>query len=291
MLNRFFDYLRLERNSSERTLITYRDCLEKFQAFWSSQEGELSWENMPSDVIRAWVVEMMDDGLKATTVSKCLSAVKAFYRYMLRMGYVDKDPARLIKAPKRERTLPGFISEGEMDRLFEDVQFTSDYNGQRDRLLLLMLYTTGLRAAELIGLNVEDVDTEQCQLKVTGKRNKQRIVPFGEELRKAIGHYLTLRGETGEERAFFLNRKRTRRINYGDLRSVTVHNLALVTDQKKKSPHVLRHSFATAMLNHEADLMSIKELLGHESVGTTEIYTHLVFEDLKKAYKKAHPRD
>ena len=177
MLNRFFDYLRLERNSSERTLITYRDCLEKFQAFWSSQEGELSWENMPSDVIRAWMVEMMDDGLKATTVSKCLSAVKAFYRYMLRMGYVDKDPARLIKAPKRERTLPGFISEGEMDRLFEDVQFTPDYNGQRDRLLLLMLYTTGLRAAELIGLEIQ--------------------VESADMAARSVAMNIALRGETG----------------------------------------------------------------------------------------------
>lgn len=291
MLSRFFDYLRYERNSSERTLITYRDCLEKFQAFWFSLDSGLSWETMPADVIRAWMVEMMDRGLKATTVAKCISAVKAFYRYMLRMGYIDKDPARSIRPPKRERPLPGFISEGEMDRLFGEVQFTPDYSGRRDRLILLMLYSTGLRASELIGLDVEDVDTEQCQLRVTGKRNKQRIVPFGTELREAVLSYLPLRGEAGEERAFFLNRRRTRRICYDDLRRVTVSNLSLVTDRKKKSPHVLRHSFATAMLNHDADLMSIKELLGHESVGTTEIYTHLVFEDLKKAYKKAHPRD
>ncbi len=236
-------------------------------------------------------MQMMDEGLKATTVAKNLSGVKSFYRYLLRMGIVEKDPAFRLNPPKRERTLPGFIPEGEMDRLFGEVQFTPDYNGQRDRLILLMLYSTGLRAAELISLDVEDVDLNQCQLKVTGKRNKQRIVPFGPELKAAVEKYLMQRGETGEERAFFLNRRKTQRINYGDVRQTTTRNLALVTDQKKRSPHVLRHSFATAMLNHDADLMSIKELLGHESVGTTEIYTHMVFEDLKKAYKKAHPRD
>ena len=291
MLNRFFDYLRLERNSSERTLITYRDCLEKFQAFWSSREGELSWENMPSDVIRAWVVEMMDDGLKAATVSKCLSAVKAFYRYMLRMGYVDKDPARLIKAPKRERTLPGFISESEMDRLFEQVQFTPDYNGQRDRLLLLMLYTTGLRASELIGLNVEDVDTDQCQLKVTGKRNKQRIIPFGKELADTLHCYMERRDKeiTRLTDGLFLNRK-GRRVSNQQVRKLVEDNLAKVTTMKKRSPHVLRHTFATAMLNHNAELESVSRLLGHASIATTEIYTHTTFEQLKREYQSAHPR-
>ncbi len=291
MLSRFIDYLRYERNASERTLTTYRDCLEKFQAFWCSLDSELTWETISTDIIRMWIMQMMDEGLKATTVAKNLSGVKSFYRYLLRMGIVEKDPAFRLNPPKRERTLPGFIPEGEMDRLFGEVQFTPDYNGQRDRLILLMLYSTGLRAAELISLDVEDVDLNQCQLKVTGKRNKQRIVPFGPELKAAVEKYLMQRGETGEERAFFLNRRKTQRINYGDVRQTTTRNLALVTDQKKRSPHVLRHSFATAMLNHDADLMSIKELLGHESVGTTEIYTHMVFEDLKKAYKKAHPRD
>lgn len=291
MLSRFLEYLRGERNSSPRTIVTYRDCLEKFRAFWFSLDSELTWETIPADVVRAWMMHMMDEGQSAATVAKGLSAVKAMYRYMLRMGYVEKDPAYGLHPPKRERTLPGFIAENELNRLFDEVTFTPDYEGQRDRLILLTLYSTGLRASELIGLNIEDVNLSQQQLKVTGKRNKQRIVPFGDELAGAMTRYLNLRGEAEGERAMFLNKRKTRRISYSEVRLITTRNLSLVTDQKKKSPHVLRHSFATAMLNHDADLMSIKELLGHESVGTTEIYTHMVFEDLKKAYKKAHPRE
>ena len=300
MLKRFLDYLRYERNVSERTLTTYRVGLEKFRAFWCSLDSELTWETIPRDVIRSWVVQMMDDGLKPTSVATHLSAVRTMYRYMLKMGYVQTDPARGLQPPKRERALPGYVPERDMDRLFEMVQFTPDYQGQRDRLIMLMLYSTGLRVSELISLNVEDVDLVQCQLKVTGKRNKQRIIPFGPELKDSIEGYLPIRKEFREQHkgtglsdadALFLNKKGSGRISYLGVRAVTVSNLSLVTDQKKKSPHVLRHSFATAMLNHDADLMSIKELLGHESVGTTEIYTHMAFEDLKKAYKKAHPRD
>ena len=180
-----------------------------------------------------------------------------------------------------------------MDRLLDDVVFPEDYEGRRNRLVVLMMYSTGVRASELIGMDVDDIDLEACELRVTGKRNKQRVIPFGDELRTVVRAYLPYRdavAESDEERAVFLNGRNGKRISYGTVRLIVRKALMLVTAQQKISPHVLRHSFATSMLNNDADLQSVKELLGHEKLSTTSIYTHTSFEDLKRMYNQAHPR-
>jgi integrase/recombinase XerC len=249
-------------------------------------------ETADADLIRDWMESLMDKGNTASTINKKLSALRSFYRFALKRKLVEKDPAHCITGPKKSKPLPQFLREGEMDHLLDGLEWDeSDYKDVRARTILLLFYEAGLRRAELIGLNDGDVDFATGQLKVTGKRNKQRIVPFGKELAEALSVYRTVRDEQGEKNsdAFFLSDK-GERMSASQVYSLVRKYLSAVTSLKKKSPHVLRHTFATAMLNHGADLESIKNLLGHESVSTTEIYAHTTFEQLKRIYKEAHPR-
>lgn len=289
----YLEYLRCERNYSSYTVRVYGDDLNQFETFFKELDGQLSWENLDSDVIREWIVKMMDDGQQATSVNRRLSSVRSFYRYLLKRGLVTIDPARAIQGPKKKKTLPYFLRENEMDRLLDDIRFPDGYEGVRDHLILSVFYHTGVRVSELVGLNESDVYLDESVLRVLGKRNKQRIIPFGDELKTCFVRYLAVRdefvGDDKREHAFFLN-KQGKRITVSQVQAMVRRNLALVTNIKKKSPHVLRHTFATSMLNHGADLESVKELLGHESLSTTEIYTHTTFEELKKVYKQAHPR-
>lgn len=290
----FIDYLRLEKNSSERTVESYQAALEEFEQFWK-QVGVKSWDVVDSDLIRDWVVVMMDRGNSASTVNARLSALRSFYRFLLRRKMVTIDPAHRIVGPKKEKKLPNFVKESEIDSLLDgEAVFPNNFVGIRDRLILLMFYSTGIRLGELVGLNVYDINCFSQQLRVTGKRNKQRIIPFGRELRDAVDLYLSERlkflDEKSETKPFFVEDETCQRIKPDKVRKIVQKYLSMVTTLKKKSPHVLRHSFATSMLNHHADLQSVKELLGHESLSTTEIYTHTSFEELKEMYTHAHPR-
>ena len=287
----FLDYLRLERNYSALTVLKYETCLRQFEEFFTNMGTGLEWDTVDSDVIRDWMEQMMDKGEKATTVNGKLSAVRSFYRYALRRNLIERDPAHSVTGPKKEKQLPKFIREKDMDRLLSDDMWTDSYKDICARTLLITFYESGMRVAELVSLEDEMVDFVNRQLKVTGKRNKQRIIPFGEEMEQALRDYITIRDEqvARQERGFFLTDK-GRRMSIPQVRRVVEMQLGRVTNQKKRSPHVLRHSFATAMLNHEAGLESVRKLLGHESLATTEIYTHTTFEQLKKVYNKAHPR-
>lgn len=288
----FLDYLVLERNYSSRTVASYGNDLELFARFKDSLEEGMEWASVDKDVIRRWIVSMMEQGASAASVNRRLSALRSFYRFMMAKKWVQKDPVRLIQGPKKQKALPYFLKESEMDRLLDDMVFDDSYEGVRDRLILCMFYETGIRLSELTGLNLEDVDLDSCQLKVTGKRNKQRIVPFGRELAEMLQVYLVRRAEVelaAQHAALFLSEEGGRMATYAVRACVRFH-LSKVTTLKKKTPHVLRHTFATAMLNHGADLEVVKELLGHESLAATEIYTHTTFEELKHIYNNAHPR-
>ena len=290
----FLTYLESECSRSRQTVETYRNCLEDFERYMAAQEGQPNWDTADSDLVRDWMVEMMEKGASARTVCKKLSALKTFYRYLLGRKLVGHDPVHSLQGPKKEKSLPVYVREADMNRLLDGDYFDKAPDGQRDRLILLILYSTGIRRSELYGLDWTDVDLEERQLKVTGKRNKQRIVPFGNELHDALVAYRqTLDQEPpGEIRtqALLVNRKTGDRLSSA-LIYKTVHDyLSLVSTQKKRSPHVLRHSFATAMLNNDANLEAVRELLGHESLATTEIYTHTTFEKLKRMYNQAHPR-
>ena len=234
----------------------------------------------------------MDKGNSASSVNRRLSALRSFFRFALSRNLVSSDPAHGLTGPKKNKPLPQFVKESEMDELLNGSMWNlSDYKDVCARSIIMSFYETGMRAAELIGLDDAMVDLEACQLKVTGKRNKQRVIPFGQGLRDALSAYMELRDKvvTRLEPALFVSAK-GRRLTYPQVRVCVSDNLARVSSLKKRSPHVLRHTFATAMLNHGAGLESVKKLLGHQELTTTEIYTHTTFEQLKKVYKSAHPR-
>lgn len=290
-IDRFLDYLKLERNYSRLTVLKYESCLRLFEEYFKNLNTELEWESVDADVIRDWMESMMDSGLTAATVNGRLSAVRSFYRFALKKGLVENDPAHTITGPKKEKPLPKFIREKDMDRLLQPEMWGDTYKDVCARTIILLFYETGMRVGELVMLDDEMVDLDNRQLKVTGKRNKQRIIPFGAELEQALRDFVRLRDEQVErtEKGFFVNEK-GQRVTYEQVRRMVKNHLGRVTTQQKRTPHVLRHTFATTMLNHEAGLESVKQLLGHESLATTEIYTHTTFEQLKKVYEKAHPR-
>ena len=292
MIEDFLDYLRYERNRSDLTVRNYERSLRDFESYFKNRESHLSWESVDSDLIRDWMESLMDTGDMASTVDNRLSAVRSFFRFALSRGLVVHDPAHNVRGPKKKKPLPQFMREGDMDRLMDMPEmWSNNYKDVRARTIILLFYTTGIRLAELVGLDDQDVDFVSHQLKVTGKRNKQRIVPFGEELEQALKAYMSQRDGQPLKRdaALFLNDKGCR-ITRAQVEKVVKTGLSRVTTMKKRSPHVLRHTFATAMLNNGAGLESVRKLLGHESVATTEIYTHTTFEQLKRVYKDAHPR-
>ena len=290
----FIDYLQYERNYSRKTTEEYQADLEAFKRFYEAIDSNLDWAEMPADIVREWVVEMMDKGNAATSVRRRLSSLRSFYKFLLRRKLVTRDPVHTIPGPKAEKKLPTYVRETEMDRLFDGDFFSEDYQGFRDRMILLTFYSTGIRLSELVGLNDKDVDLDQMQLKVTGKRNKQRIIPYGDEFGDSLRRYLVDRDAFAKQfdgdSSLFLDERNGKRMTPAKVRGIVKKYLSMVTTQQRNSPHVLRHTFATAMLNHKADLQSVKELLGHESLSTTEIYTHTTFEQLKEMYNQAHPR-
>lgn len=289
----FLEYLRSERNYSPATVESYAKDLSAFQEFLEEQNPDISWTAVQADDMREWVIFMMDESkLTAAAVNRKLSAMRTFYKYLRRVGWVDINPMEKVVAPKKKRSLPYYLRESEMDRLLELIDEDKSFKGVRDRLILMMFYETGIRRAELLGLTDASVDLVAKQIKVTGKRNKQRIVPFGEELENEIQSYRMAREEVLGHQAFptFFVTEKGLAMKEGMVNRIVKENLSLVTTIKKRSPHVLRHSFATAMLNNKAGLTSIQKLLGHENVATTEIYTHVSFEELKDEYKNAHPR-
>ena len=291
MKDLFLDYLKLERNYSSATVKHYRDDLKEFERFFQGLDQQLSWESVDSDIVRRWMEYMMDKGNAASSVNRRLSALRSFYRYALRRNLVVKDPVHGIQGPKRKRPLPQFLKESEMDRLLDERMWTDSYKDVLARTIIVTFYETGVRISELIGLNDKDVDYINCEIKVTGKRDKQRIIPFGDELFKTLTAYQQQRDvETESESVAFFRTEKGKRVTDEQVRQMVKINLSKVSTLKKRSPHVLRHTFATAMLNHDAGLESVKKLLGHESLSTTEIYTHTTFEQLKKVYNNAHPR-
>ena len=292
MIDQFLNYLRYERNSSPLTVQNYEESLREFESYIIHRDSSLSLNQVDTDLIRDWMESLMDKGNTASTINKKLSALRSFYRFALKRKLVERDPAHCVSGPKKAKVLPQFLREGEMDRLLDDLEWSDNYKDVRARTILLLFYEAGLRRAELTGLNDADVDFEARQLKVTGKRNKQRIIPFGEELSQVLSRFIAVRDEQvvrKAEGALFLSDK-GERMTGGQVYNIVHKYLTAVTSLKKRSPHVLRHTFATAMLNNGAGLESIKNLLGHESVSTTEIYAHTTFEQLKRVYKEAHPR-
>lgn len=287
----FLDYLQYERNYSEETIKSYREDLRQFEEFARGEIGDSAPSEVKAELVREWIVSLMDRGYTSTSINRKLSSLRSFYKFLLRKGEVAVNPLQKITGPKNKKPLPAFLRESDMDRLLDEVDFGEGFKGCRDRMVIEMFYVTGVRLSELIGLDNKDVDFSSSLIKVTGKRNKQRLIPFGEELKIAMTEYVDVRNEAVPVRtdAFFV-RENGERLSRSIVENLVKRNLSKVVTLKKRSPHVLRHTFATTMLNHDAELGAIKELLGHESLATTEVYTHTTFEELKKVYNLAHPR-
>ena len=287
----FLDYLRLERNYSERTIVSYGTDLREFEGYLEKTEAELDFTKVHADVVRNWISELMDEGRTATSVNRKLSSLRSFYRFLLRRKEITVNPMLKIVGLKKKKPLPSFVREKDMNRLLDGLSFDEGFEGCRDRTILEMFYTTGMRLSELIGLDDVDVDLSARLIKVTGKRNKQRLIPFGDELAEDLLIYIKVRNDAFPDgvEAFFI-RKNGKRMYPMQVYRIVKRNLSKVVTLKKKSPHVLRHTFATAMLNDNAELRAVQALLGHESLATTEVYTHATFEELKKVYEQAHPR-
>lgn len=296
---KFLQYISVERRLSQKTVETYATSLGLFQDFLASLKDSRTLETADSDNIRDWMESMMERKRSAVYVNRSLAALRTFYKYCLANGVISVDPARRVVGPKQQKRLPRFFKEQEvesvlanLDTAVQQSEGRARYEAVLSRTVIYVLYLTGLRASELVSLDDAMIDMVTRELKVTGKRNKQRVIPFAEELHNVLKEYVEVRDSSVSrlDDALFVDAK-GRRITYDKARRMVKANLGSVSSLDKCTPHVLRHTFATSMLNNDANLESIKKLLGHQSLETTEIYTHTTFEQLKKIYNEAHPRE
>jgi integrase/recombinase XerC len=288
----FLQYLQVEKRYSPHTVRSYQNDLDQFFLFLSSMGLPDDMVSVTSHDIRAWIVSMLDNNYTTVSVHRKISCLRVFYRYLRKEGILKSDPMDKIVLPKRKKTLPVFVEEEALVNLLDNYRFTNDFAGIRDRTIIEFLYLTGMRRSELIGLRNPDVDLSDCSVKVTGKRNKQRIIPIVKPFIKRLEEYIKVRDENvvPESNGWFFITDKGNKLYDKYVYNVANRYLAMVTTIEKKSPHILRHTFATHMLNRGADLNSIKELLGHANLSATQVYTHNTFEKLKKVYKQAHPR-
>jgi integrase/recombinase XerC len=288
----FLNYLQYEKRYSSHTIRSYLDDIEQFMSFSGFNSDSFRPENVDHRMIRSWIVELVNNNISIRSVRRKISTLKSFYKYLLREGHVSYNPVERILTPRTDNRLPVFINKKHMDILLDDIDFGSDFTGVRNRFIIEMFYNTGMRVSELINLKMNSIDINELKLRVIGKRNKERIIPFTRVFRDSLQKYLDIRTEkykSGNDGFLFLTDRGDKMYPKLVYRIVNRY-LNLITTIEKKSPHVLRHTFATHMLNAGADLNAIKELLGHSNLAATEIYTHNTFERLKSIYKQAHPR-
>ena len=286
----FLRYLQAEKRYAEHTIKAYKNDLSQFHAFCQETDGE--GMDLHFKAIRSWVVSLMDSGYSSRTVHRKLTSLSSYCNYLIKEGYLDSNPVDRVLKPKLSKRVPAFVEEGKMDLLLEEYDFGEDFTGTRNRLVLDLLYQTGMRRSELIGLNIGSINKEGKSMKVMGKREKERIIPLGDEILAAIERYVVLRNELVADKALdrlIITEKGGAAYDKLVYRIVNSY-LAMVTTLDKKSPHVLRHTFATHMLNGGADLNAIKELLGHANLSATQVYTHTTYKKLKSIYNQAHPR-
>lgn len=288
-IDNFLIYLQAEKRYATHTIKAYKNDLNQFHAF--CQDAGHEGMDLNFKTIRSWVVYLMDSHYSSRSVHRKLTSLSTFCNYLIKEGVLESNPVDKVLKPKLKKRVPAFVEEGKMDLLLNDYDFGEGFSGIRNRLVLDLLYQTGIRRSELIGLKVGSINREGKSMKVMGKRAKERIVPLGDDLLNAIDSYLLLRKEVADKDMDRLILTEKGRAAYDKLIYRIVNNyLAMVTTLDKKSPHVLRHTFATHMLNGGADLNAIKELLGHSNLSATQVYTHNTYKKLKSIYNQAHPR-
>ncbi len=292
LIESFLQYLRYERNYSSHTVLSYQKDLEQFMTYVTELTGTFEPDIVDASLVRQWIVSLMEDDYSPRSVNRKLSSLKSFFKYLYRTSHVKKLFLKGINGPKANKPLPNFVKVKDMDLVLSEEPVPDLWENVRDMLIVDIFYSTGIRCAELVGLTDDAIDLNAGLIKVTGKRNKQRLIPFSGQLKDAILNYMETRNselENVQPRAFFV-RKDGRPLTNTIVYHIIKKKLSGVPGLSKRSPHVLRHTFATSMLNNGADLNAVKELLGHASLSSTEVYTHTTFEELKKVYHQAHPR-
>jgi integrase/recombinase XerC len=286
----FIKYLQFEKRYSGHTIVAYNTDLGQFVHFMKESVGDFDFIKVTPRNVRSWIISMMEEGVSARSVNRKVATLKSFYKFLMKQDLIEASPVQLVTTPKIGKKLPTFVQKENLDQLLDLDLFGHDYEGVRDKLIVSLLYGTGIRLAELKNLKTKDIDLIECTVKVLGKRNKERIVPYPKSISVGIKDYFELRGEiVGNNHFLFLTSDGEQVYDKLIYRVVKKH-LGMVTTMSKKSPHVLRHSFATHLLNNGADLNAVKELLGHSNLSATQVYTHTTFEKLKEIYNQAHPR-
>ncbi|MEE4198581.1 MAG: tyrosine recombinase XerC [Bacteroidales bacterium] len=290
--NLFLKYLQAERRFSRHTILSYENDLRQFDNFIQESGVKSGIQNANEKLIRAWIVDMMEKDFSSLTINRKISTLKTFFKFLVREGYVSLNPMNKVTAPKPAKKIPAFIDEQKINHLLDDFSFGDDFSGVRNKTIIEMFYNTGIRLAELINLENSDVNLDEGTLKVTGKRNKERIVPVYPAFIDSIKQYVVLRDDQfpSVPHPYFFITDRGNKLYEKFVYRIVNKYLKFVSTIEKKSPHILRHTFATHLLNRGADLNSIKELLGHANLSATQVYTHNTFEKLKSIYKQAHPR-
>ena len=288
LVKNFLDYLKIEKRYSVHTTLSYKNDLNQFNLYLSNTYSGIEFHKVEMIHIRSYMVHLLESKLAKSTVSRKISSIKSLYKYLKKEQLISSSPVQLLETPKLESRLPVFLKEDEIVNLFEEFKFEDSFSGKRDKMILYFFYQTGIRLSELIGL--KDVDVRNGELKVLGKRNKERIIPLSNNIQPLIDQYLTLRNTLDIKTShFFVTDKGNKLYEKFVYRKVNRY-LSMVSSKQKKSPHILRHTFATHMLNNGADLNAIKEILGHENLSATQVYTHNTFQKLKSIHKQSHPR-
>lgn len=292
-IDQFLQYIEFEKRYSQHTVQSYRRDLLQFEEYLDVVYQTSSFKDVNDQMVRSWLADFMEEGLASKTINRKLSTLKSFYRFLSREEYISINPVTKIQGPKLKKRLPVFIKESNMEQLFSHEIDYSDFEQVRNLLIMELFYATGIRRAELMSLTIQNVNLYEKQIKVLGKRNKERIIPIGDDILKLFDIYVELREKclsVENESDFVFLTKKGKKIYPKLVYRVVNSYLSTVSTQDKKSPHVLRHTFATHMLNNGADLNAVKEILGHASLAATQIYTHNTIEKLKKIYQQAHPK-
>lgn len=288
----FLQYIQFEKRYSKNTLESYSSDLEQFTIFLHKQYEKDDILTVTHSEIRSWMVDMMQHKISARSINRKISVLKSLFKFLMRRGEVKKSPLAKVQTPKTSKRLPVFVEQTNVERLLNDIPFEEGYQGALDRMIIELLYGTGMRRSELINLRVTDLDSYNLQVKVLGKGNKERIIPIHPQLKTTINTYTELKKhqfEDSTEKYLLVNAKGAQ-LKPADVYKAVKKYLNMVTTIDKKSPHVLRHTFATHLMNSGADINAVKELLGHSSLAATQVYTHNTIEKLKEVYKKAHPK-
>lgn len=286
----FLDFIKFEKRYSQHTWISYRNDLVSFFDFLVIQYGEMKNDEIKHVYVRGWLASLKDEGMSSRTINRKISTLKTFFRFLQKTGGIGQSPLAKIITPKNEKRLPEFVSVKDIELLFKHVAFPDTFEGATQRLLMALLYQAGLRRSELIQLKIDDINFYSNTLRILGKGNKERLVPMQTELTNDIKHYLEKRNDRNGDSPWLLVREGGRPLTPGFVYNTVKRYLGLVTTIHKKSPHILRHSFATHLTDAGADLNAVKELLGHSSLAATQVYTHNSVERLKKVFQQAHPK-